>query len=135
MKTDLSDVMNSEIILPDDGHYLVVTNFAYTETITGEPVNTYSGLTGEAFNYLMEDTIERMEAEVVFCDGNTAIIQGTPDSLKLVERLCGDRFSYAYCNVEAADRVMDRCIQAAVETPEEREARRVPGFDYVQNMN
>lgn len=137
MKKTLTDIISDLAAAPPGGRdFLIVANFAYSETIAGEPVNTYSGLTDEAFNYLMEDTAESLEAEVMFCDGNTAVVQGRPERLKLIEQLCGPRFSYAYCNGVEAQSVMDRCLQAAIETPEEREARQIPGAqDFRQTLN
>ncbi len=131
----LSDYMNSEIEV-DDTKCLVVTNFAYDETIAGEPINAYSGLSEEAFNYLIEETVSVLDAEVTFCDGNTAIVTGGSLDLQAVQQVCGDRFSYATCTVDEAGQVVDACLEAATETPEQREERRIPGaVDYVQHLN
>ena len=127
----LTDYMNSEINF-DNGTYLVISNFAYAETLAGEPINAYSGLSEEGFNYVVEASVEPMDAEVMFCDGNTAIIQGSPDELSLMEKLCGDRFSYAYCDASGAERVMDTCIEVAAMTPEEREDISIGGYSYIK---
>ena len=117
--------------------FLVITNFAYNQNPrTGAPINTYSGLSEESFAFMVAESAKDHDASVYFMDGNTVIVRGWHQSLQKIEADCGDRFSYGYCSEEGAHKTIDRCREAALESPEDREYRTIPGAqDRVQFLN
>lgn len=117
--------------------FLVIANFAYEEDrVTQAPVNIYSGLSENGFDALIGHSARAHDIAVLYTDGNTAILSGRQTDLKAVERDCGPMLSYAYCTEEGAHKVMERCLEAARETPEEQDMRHIPGArDLVRHLN
>lgn len=126
--------LNAALQGPD---FLVITNFAYDQNPrTGAPINTYSGLSEISFAFMVAESAKDHAAGVYYMDGNTVILRGWQTDLRRIEADCGDRFSYAYCSEEAAHNTIDRCREAALESPEDREYRRIPGSENrVQFLN
>lgn len=142
MRQKISSILNGRVaeeILngPALENFLVIANFAYEEdNVTSAPVNIYSGLSETGFDALIGHSAQAQGVTLLYADGNTAILSGHQPNLKAVERDCGPLFSYAYCSEEGALKVMDRCLEAARETPEEQDMRHIPGArDLVRHLN
>lgn len=142
MRQKISSILNGRVAEeirhgPALENFLVIANFAYEEDhVTSAPVNIYSGLSEMGFDALISHSAEAHGIAVLYTDGNTAILGGLQPDLKAVERDCGPLFSYAYCSEEGALKVMDRCLEAARETPEEQDMRHIPGArDLVRHLN
>ena len=117
--------------------FLVITNFSYNQNPrTGAPINIYSGLSEESFAFMVAESAKDNDASVYYIDGNTVILRGWQSDLRKIETDCGERFSYAYCSEESAQKTIERCREAAYETPEDRELMGAPQTENrVQHLN
>ncbi len=134
MRKSQDAFLNAAMHGPD---FLVITNFAYQRNPrTGAPVNIYSGLSEESFAFMVAETAKQHNAGIHYMDGNTVIVRGWNSDLAKIEKDCGERFSYAYCSEESAQKTIERCREAAYETPEDRELMGAPQTEHrVQHLN
>ncbi len=90
--------------LDPKGSYIAVANFYSKQgTALGKDNsgglakmadNYHSGISDEDFYALIDDFAQRHNIEVILMDDGAAVLEARPESYKLIQEECGDRFSY-----------------------------------------